>query len=176
MTIRRTEVGASHADTLTAASQVDALLGSLAAALPDNARLVMTADHGHLDAPQSRTYTIGVHDEIIQLCESLPTGDHRAVYADVAAENMDAFRQLIHDRFGDDFLVLTAQEVEDAGLFGQSALSDETRRRMGSALVLSTGDAVLDYRAALGEKELHPLASHHGGLTPAEMRIPLVVA
>ena len=169
-------IGASHPDTLTTARQVDALLGSLAAALPDNARLVMTADHGHLDAPRDRTYAIDADDEIIRLCESMPTGDHRAVYVNVAAENMDAFRRLIHQRFGDDFLVLTAQEVEDAGLFGPESPSEETRRRMGSALVLSTGDAVLDYRAALGEKELHPLASHHGGLTPAEMRIPLVVA
>lgn len=43
------------------------------------------------------------------------------------------------------------------------------------ALVLSTGGAVLDYRAALGD-DVHPLVSHHGGLTPAEMQIPLVVA
>ena len=170
------EVGASHSDTLTAAKQVDAMLGALAAALPDNARLVMTADHGHLDAPRSKTYTLEASDEIIGLCERMPTGDFRAMYADVADENMDAFRRLIRERFGENFLVLTAQEVEEAGLLGPGKPSEETRRRMGSALALSTCDAVLDYRAALGEKGLHPMASHHGGLTPAEMRIPLVVA
>ena len=169
------DLGASHDTTLKTAKQMDTLLGTLAAALPDNARLVMTADHGHLDAPQGKNHTIDASDEIVRLCKGMPTGDFRAVYADVADEDMDAFRQMIHERFGDDFLVLTAREVEEFGLFGPGELSDETQRRMGNALVLSTGSAVLDYRAALGE-DAHPMVSHHGGLTPNEMRIPLVVA
>ena len=154
---------------------MDALLETLAAALPGKARLVMTADHGHLDAPEDKRHALDASDEIIRLCNGTPTGDFRAVYAHVAHEDMDAFRRLIHRRFGDDFIVLTAREVERIGLFGLSALSDKTRGRMGNALVLSTGGAVLDYRAALGE-DAHPMVSHHGGLTPAEMRIPLVIA
>ena len=167
--------GASHENTLKAARQMDALLEALAAALPNDARLVMTADHGHLDAPSGKSYALDASDEIVELCEGMPTGDFRAVYADVADEHLDAFRQLIQRRFGDDFIVLTAGEVERIGLFGPGALSDITRRRMGSALVLSTSGAVLDYRAMLGE-DAHPMVSHHGGLTPSEMRIPLVVA
>ena len=169
------ELGASHDTTLKAARQMDAMLGALASALPDNARLVMTADHGHLDAPKGKSYAVAASDEIVRLCEGMPTGDFRAMFAEVADENMDMFRRLIHERFGDDFLALTAQEVEEIGLFGPGAPSDETRRRMGRALVLSTGNAALDYRAALGDAG-HPMISHHGGLTPAEMRIPLVVA
>ena len=169
------KLGASHEDTLKAARQMDALLETLAAALPDDARLVMTADHGHLDSPSTKSYALDASDEIIGLCKDMPTGDFRAVYADVTDEDMDAFRRLIHRRFRDDFLVLTASEVEQVGLFGPIAPSDSTRGRMGSALVLSTGGAVLDYRTALGE-DAHPMISHHGGLTPAEMRIPLVVA
>ena len=169
------QLGASHDSTLEAARQMDAFLETLADALPDNARLVITADHGHLDAPNSKSHVLDASDEIIRMSKGMLTGDFRAVYADVADEDMDAFRRLIHRRLGDDFLVLTSREVEQAGLFGPSALSDKTRGRMGSALVLSTCGAVLDYRAALGE-DAHPMVSHHGGLTPAEMRIPLVVA
>ena len=167
--------GASHENTMKAARQMDSLLEALAAALPDSARLVMTADHGHLDAPSCKSYVLDSSDEIVKLCKGMPTGDFRAVYAHVADEHLDAFRRLIHRRFDDDFLVLTAREVEQVGLFGASALSDSTRRRMGNALILSTGGAALDYRAALGE-DAHPMVSHHGGLTPSEMRIPLVVA
>lgn len=167
--------GASHANTLNAVRQMDALLETLNAALPENARLIMTADHGHLDAPNGKSYTLDASDEIMSLCNAAPTGDFRAVYVDVTDERMDAFRRLIHRRFGDDFLVLTASEIERVGLFGQGALSEDTRARMGSALALSTNGAVFDYRTALGE-DTHPIVSHHGGLTPAEMRIPLVVA
>ena len=168
-------LGAAHRDTLNTAMQVDRLLESLADRLPSNSRVVMTTDHGHLDAPDHRNYKLGASDEIISLCNGMPTGDQRAMYAHVMDENLEAFKAKIHERFGDDFLVLAAKDIEELGLLGVGTLSDETRYRMGNALVLSTGDAVLDYRALLGD-ERHPMVSHHGGLTPAEMRIPLVVA
>ena len=169
-------LGASHRDTLKAAQGVDLALSALRNALPSNSRVVMTADHGHLDAPEHKRFPLDLSDEIIGLSRSMPTGDLRAVYVDVPGENMDAFREYVHSRFGDEFLVVTAEEIESTGLLGLGELSDETRNRMGNALVLSTGDALLDYRAALGEKEVHPMMSAHGGLTPAEIRIPLVIA
>ena len=169
------KLGASHKDTLSAAKKVDLLLGALMDALPSNARMVMTADHGHLDASESKTYELEPSDELLRLCNGPLTGDQRTVYADVPAEKMDAFKEAVHRRFGEDFLVLTRSEVERAGLLGRGALNEETRYRMSNALVLSARDAVLDYRAILGD-EVHPMVSHHGGLTPEEMRIPLVVA
>jgi hypothetical protein len=169
------ELGASHETTLRAAMQMDAMLGALASALPYNTRLVMTADHGHLNAPLSKTYAIGADDEIVRLCSGALTGDQRAVYAHVAEGKMDAFREAVYRKCGNDFLVLTAEEVEAARLLGAGALSEDTRYRMGNALALPTGDAVLDYSAAVGD-DTHPIVSHHGGLTPNEIRIPLVVA
>lgn len=169
------KLGASHESTLEAASQMDRMLGMLAAELPSNAGMVMTADHGHLDAPPERTYSLTASDEIVRLCDGALTGDQRAAYAHVAEGGMDGFREAVYRKCGNDFIVLTAEEVETARLLGACALSEDTRCRMGNALLLSTGNTVLDYRAALGD-DLHPMVSHHGGLTPGEMRIPLVVA
>ena len=169
------KVGASHESTLKAAAQIDGLLGALAAELPSNARMVMTADHGHLDAPPQTTYSLTASDEIVRLCGGELTGDQRAVYAHVVEGKMDSFKEAVYRECGSDFLILTAEEVESTGLLGAGTLSEETRYRMGNALVLSTGNAVLDYRAVLGD-DLHPIVSHHGGLTPDEMRIPLVIA
>ena len=135
---------------------------------------MVTADHGHLDAPPDKTYTVGKNDEIASHCIGL-TGDQRAVFAHVADKDFGAFKDAVKAKCGDDFIVLRACDVEKLQFLGPEPLSSETRRRMGDALVLSTGSAVLDYRAALGDG-LHPMVSHHGGLTPAEMRIPLVVA
>ena len=167
--------GAAHETTLTAARDVDRLLEALADSLPGDSRVVMTADHGHLDVPAGKTYRLDASDDIFRLCDGPFTGDQRAIYANVSEGKMDAFRAAIHERYGDDFLTLTASEVEECGLLGAAPLADETGSRMGNALLLSTRGAALDYRAALGD-ELHPLVSHHGSLTPAEMRIPLVVA
>ena len=169
------ERGVWHANTMQTARVIDRLLAMLADALPSNARLVVTADHGHLDSPPDRTHVIEKSDDLLNMCDGPFTGDQRAIYADVSDANMDAFRTAIHERFGDDFLVLTAQEVRECGLLGAAPLADETRRRMRRALVMSTGDAVLDYRATLDDGRF-PLRSHHGGLTPAEIRVPLVIA
>ena len=169
------KLGASDKVTLNAAVQVDRLLETLAAELPSNARMVMTADHGHLDAPPQHTHTLTASDEIVRLCDGALTGDQRAVYAHVIGGKMDAFKEAVYRKCGSDFLVLTAEEVESARLLGAGPLAEDTRYRMGNALVLSTGNAILDYRAAVGD-DLHPMISHHGGLTPNEMRIPLVIA
>ena len=169
------KLGASHEGTLNTAMQIDRLLCELSADLPPNARMVMTADHGHLDAPPQNTYSLAASDEIVRLCGGALTGDQRAVYAHVVEGKMDAFREAVYQECSNDFIVLTAEEVEAASLLGAGALPETTRRRMGNALVLSTGNAVLDYRAAVGD-DPHPMVSHHGGLTPGEMRIPLVVA
>ena len=167
-------LGATHEQTLHAARRVDRLLGKLAEELLPNSRLVMTADHGHLDAPPDKTYTVGKNDEIALLCTAL-TGDQRAVYAHVTDDDFGALKDAVRAKCGNDFIVLRTAEVEELRLLGPEPVSNETRRRMGDALLLSTGKAVLDYRVALGD-DVHPMASHHGGLTPAEMRIPLVVA
>lgn len=168
------KLGSSHERTLEAARQMDALLGGLANDLPPDSRLVMTADHGHLDAPEAKTYKVSREDEIMRYCHTL-TGDQRAAYAHIVEGKIDAFKSAIRDKCGDDFLVISSDDVEDLGLLGPVPLAQATRSRIGDALVLSAGEAVLDYRAALGDA-LHPMLSHHGGLTPAEMRIPLVVA
>ena len=169
------KLGTSHIDTLEAARDVDRLLATLVDALPPNTGVIMTADHGHLDAPPEKTYRLKASDKIIRICNGLLTGDQRAAYAPVAENEIDALSEAVQRSFGKDFLVLTAKDVEEAGLLGVGAVADEARYRMGNALLLSTGNAALDYREILGD-QTHPIVSHHGGLTPAEMRIPLVVA
>ena len=168
--------GTFHRDTLDAVHEVEFALNTLRNALPSNAKVVMSADHGHLDAPEHKRFPLGSPDEIIRLCRSMPTGDLRAVYMNILDENVVALRKEVHNRFGDDFLVVTSTDIEAIGLLGQGPLSGETRYRMGNALVLSTGEALLDYRSAVGDSDVYPMLSDHGGLTPAEMRIPLVIA
>ena len=169
------KLGASHESTLNTAMQIDRLLNALVTELPANTRMVMTADHGHLDAPPQNTYSLTASDEIVRLCGGALTGDQRAVYAHVVEGKMDVFREAVYRKCGSDFLVLTAEDVEAARLLGEGTLTEDTRYRLGNALALSTGNAVLDYRAVVGD-DLHPIVSHHGGLTPSEMRIPLVIA
>ena len=119
---------------------------------------------------------IAADDEMLKLCETKPSGDVRLMYATVRSENRDAFRRAVRQRLGGDFLTLDMSEVEAMRLLGPEPRSTETRIRTGNTLALSINNAVIDLRKALGEDSAKRMRSHHSGLTPAEMRIPLVIA
>lgn len=169
--------GTGHEETLSALEQVDKAVEKLAASMPEDARLIITADHGHLDAEPAKMYGLEADDKLLSYCSGPPSGDVRLMYVTVNDGYTQAFLQLISDRYGEDFLVLKTDEAEELNLFGPGALSPETRRRVGNLMVISTGPAILDFRAALGEKSegRGPTSSDHSGLTPDEMRIPLVI-
>jgi hypothetical protein len=101
-----------------------------------------------------------------------PTGDGRTPFFHVASGQYDAFEEAFRAAHGDRFALLTIHEVEDLGLFGPMPLSTEMRRRAGDFVGIAFGQAVLLYEPS--DKE--PLRGYHGGLTPDEMRVPLVLA
>lgn len=170
------EHGANHAKTWKRVSEVNALMEKLASALPQNATMIMTADHGHLDAEKEFSYTIpSLDDELMQLSSRKPSGDIRVTYLSVKDSDLAKFKKLCKERYGDDFVVITTEEAEGLNLFGPHPLSPEARARLGNVMLISTGTATLDFRHAIENKEKKLAISHHSGLTPSEMRIPLVV-
>lgn len=169
--------GAYHDTTWAKVRELDAFLDQIAASLPASARLVVTADHGHLNAQKETSHTItSLDDELLKLLTRKPSGDIRVMYLTVPEDNIPRFRELFKSRYGDDFLLLTLEDVERLELLGPGHLAEHTRSRLGSIIAVSTGAATLDYRRALGEKDKPPAVSHHSGLTPDEMRIPLIIA
>ena len=83
-----------------------------------------------------------------------------------------AFAARFRQRFGDAFALLTIDEVDRMRLLGAEPMSSETRRRLGDYLAVS-----LDHDALLYEPHdtLRVMKGFHGGLLPAETRIPLIV-
>ena len=73
-------------------------------------------------------------------------------------------------------MVLTVDEAEEISLFGPGKLAAHTKARLGDMMALSIGQDVIEYRATRGGSRMMSEASHHSGLTPAEMRIPLIIA
>jgi hypothetical protein len=73
-------------------------------------------------------------------------------------------------------VLLTTAEVEDLRLLGPGPLSDETRRRLGDFMAISLADDILAYVAADGDGHALRQPSHHSGMSPDEVMIPLVLA
>ena len=72
--------GMSHETTFQALRQLDAGLAEMARALRGRARIVVTADHGHLDAAPEAIHWIVDSDPLMRTLSHPPSGDYRAVY------------------------------------------------------------------------------------------------
>ena len=169
------EHGAAHPKVGEAVQELDLQMKRLAVEMPPGGRVVVTADHGLLDAGDDETHWIKPGDDLDQCLSREPSGDAREVYFAVRNGQMTRFRDRFTRRFEGRFLLLTTEEVEDLHLFGPSPLSAISRQRLGHFVALSLGRDVIRYRWSNAPEATKKYRSQHSGLTPAEMRVPLAV-
>ncbi len=170
------ELGSGQEQVRATVRDLDRELERLADSLADRARLVVCADHGFLDAPPSARSQMNAIDELKGDLQAAPSGDARVLYFHVIDGFQDRVQEYLRERFGQRFMVVTTNEAENLELLGPGPLSTQTRRRVGDILAISRGAGVLEYRPDSKAGRIVNSASHHSGLTPSEMRVPLVVA
>jgi Type I phosphodiesterase / nucleotide pyrophosphatase len=154
-----------------AAAAVDALLTRLVEALPKNAALLVTADHGGLNVgPQARVDL----DTDPRLGEGvrLVAGEPRVRYLHTepgAAHDVQArWGEVLDGRAG----VYSREQAVATGMFGP--VDPRHRARIGDVVVVCTGDAAV-LATAHEPPESARLIGFHGAATAAETAIPLLV-
>ena len=168
--------GIARPEVRHALVQVDAELGRLHSAIGDKARMVVTADHGLLDATAPERHTLRPNREIQPLMISPPSGDARVMYLPTWTWAGDRMRRYFDRRFGERFAVIDLEEAIKLEMFGPEPPSDVTMQRLGNQIAISTGPDMLEYNVARGPGRMVQLNCHHSGLTPEEMLIPFIVA
>jgi hypothetical protein len=137
-------------------------------------RIVGTADHGHLDLDPH--LEVARDDILLDYLECPPAGDMRVQFWHVQPGQEEAFCSGFRQRFGRWFYLLTAEEFEELALLGPDAWSEDTRTRVGTHVSISRGRAALRFAGIPGSAGYLRMQSGHSGLSPAEMRIPLIIA
>ena len=151
-------------------SIVDRIAEQLAARLPSDATLFITADHGMVlvpdDAKVDYDATVAMQQGVVALA-----GEPRARYvhcepgaaADVAA----AWREVLDDSW----VILGRDDAIAAGLFGPT-IDGDARRRIGDVIALSLGNGGVVERRKL--PRLSAMPGQHGSLTDEELLVPLL--
>ncbi|MFX0537070.1 alkaline phosphatase family protein [Ornithinimicrobium sp. Y1847] len=165
------EFGPDSPEWGEAVEEMDAFVGAVLRGAPEGTTVVVTSDHGMVEAPEHRRRDLA-HGDVLGEGVRLLAGEPRApqvwcepgALADVAA--------CWREELGEDAIVLTRDEAVEAGWFGP-VLSGRAER-VGDLIAAMLGEAtVLDSR--LLRPEVVRLRGHHGSITEAETRIPMLV-
>jgi hypothetical protein len=154
--------------------EMDRRLGDLANALAGRARLVITADHGLVDTPPERQILLEENDPLLPHLRSAPSAERTAPVFHCRPDEAAPFAAAFRERFGDRFALLTPDEAAALGLYGPELLSAIMRERLGSYVGVALEPVQLLTRMPGGGEPF--LTAVHGGLTPAEMQVPLILA
>ncbi|BBX24261.1 alkaline phosphatase family protein [Mycolicibacter terrae] len=155
----------------TAAAKVDALLRHVLEHLPGDAALVVTADHGGLNVPDEARIDLDA-DPRLRAGIRVVAGEPRVRYLHTepgaTADVLAAWTELLAGRA----LVQTREQAVAAGVFGP--VREEHLARIGDVVVTCGGDTAIlatDHEPP----QTAQLVGFHGGLTPAEVDIPLIL-
>jgi hypothetical protein len=151
---------------------VDQLAATIAAGLPKNGMLVVTADHGMVAVDEEDRVDYDSEPALRDGVRMLG-GEARVrhVYTESGATEdvWNAWRGVL----GDHALVLRRDEAIEAGLFGLR-VADYVRPRIGDVVVAAQGTLAV-VRSTV-EQRSSRYSGHHGSLTIEEQLVPLLVA
>ena len=150
------------------------MLLELAAALPDTARMVLTADHGLIDLDRDQRVAIFDGDPLLDCLLTVPSGEGRTPHFHVQPGRGPELIERLADRCGGRMAVLSLDETEEMRLFGPEPLSDQARRRFGDYVGVTLESLSVGYYKSADSMGLRNIGIH-GGMSPDEVRIPLIV-
>lgn len=152
--------------------QVDRLVESVVEGLPAGGLLAVVADHGMVAVQADDAVDIDTCAPLLTGVDAVggePRARHVYAAAGAGADVLAAWRETLGERAW----VVSGEEAIAAGWFGES-VSDAVRPRIGDVVAAARGTAAMVRRAV--EPVESSLIGHHGSLTSAEQRVPLLVA
>lgn len=156
--------------------ELDARLRQLSHALPNDAKLVVTADHGLIEVSHEAHLPLVGEDALMSLLEAPPSGDGRMPIFHVRPGSELEFSRTFNDHYGEGFALLSLKEAEQLGLFGPEPMSQTTRARFGDFVGIALTPVILHYVSKHSPAPQNLYLAQHAGLTPDELLVPLVVA
>ena len=159
--------GCRHETVTRVIADIDRRLEAFLSQLEPDDLVLVTADHGLVDGiPEF----FEDHPALEAMLRIPPCVEPRAASLYVKEEHIEAFPQAFKAAFGDHYLLMNQKQALESGLFGKGPMRAELPSLIGDFFAVSAGPY------ALYQKREHcRLIGMHGGLTEAEMNVPLIV-
>ncbi|MFC7532695.1 alkaline phosphatase family protein [Actinoplanes sp. GCM10030250] len=154
-----------------AARGVDDLLDRLVHDLPADAALLVVADHGQLNIPETGRYDMAAIPELSDGVIGV-AGEPRVRYLYTADGALDSVLANWRGVFGADARVLSRDEAIAEGWYGTVAPAHANR--IGDVVVMCQGRAV-SVASGWEPDKAGRLVAYHGSATAAEMTVPLLI-
>jgi predicted AlkP superfamily pyrophosphatase or phosphodiesterase len=152
--------------------QIDRLVESVLEGLPSGALVAVVADHGMVAVDASDIVDADQCDALREGVAAIG-GEPRARHVYVADGALDPVLAAWRETLGERAWVVSGEEAIAAGWFGER-VTDDVRPRIGDVIAAARGSAAVVRRTV--EPLESSLVGHHGSLTSAEQRVPLLLA
>jgi predicted AlkP superfamily pyrophosphatase or phosphodiesterase len=149
----------------------------------DNTLLMVTADHGHIDIDPRQTVYLNRDPRFSGLERFLktdrqgnilvPGGAPRDVFLYIKEGMVDAAQAFLSERLAGLAGVYRVEDLIQQGFFGPGPISDTFRARAGDLLILPDRHQSVWWYEKGKFEQLY--SGYHGGLSPEEMEIPLLL-
>ena len=139
----------------------------LAKSVGDDTLIILTADHGLIDAVH---HYLDDHPRIVEMLRHVPTIEARAASFHVKEEYYQSFPVVFREEYGENFILLKRDEFIRQYL-GNGVEHTKIRSFVGDYVALATGNDCIDKWRSDFE-----LKGVHAGLTEQEMLVPLIIA
>lgn len=148
-----------------------------------DALFIMTADHGLVETDPEKVVYLNLDERFAGLEKYLrrnrkgkllvPAGSCRDMFLYIQDGMVEEARIFLAERLEGKAEVRQVQELIDRGYFGPPPLSPDFSTRAGDLVILPyKNESVWWYEKGKFEQKYY---GHHGGLTPEEMEIPLLL-
>ncbi|MDR2647339.1 MAG: alkaline phosphatase family protein [Oscillospiraceae bacterium] len=171
-TLHRT--GTRGEDVATVLRKIDKALARFAKKMRRTA-LIVIADHGHLNL--QKRYFLEECPALTNTLRAFPDIEQRLLGCRVKQGREADFLRACADFFGDDVDVLPKQRTIELGLFGNTDTQKTGQdypqfERLPDFFLAGKPGITVDYHGGASKNQL---VSTHGGITPQEMLVPLIV-
>ena len=129
--------------------------------------LFITADHSHMD---SNNLCILDYPEVVDCLKLMPSIEPRTLNLYIKDEKLEEFPGIFKKNFGDDFLLLTRDEVIENKVFGTGQDRAGFEGLIGDYVAFAVSDASI----FVSHLEAQLMPGGHAGLTEEEIAIPLI--